>query len=94
MANLPSKPSDPVLTRWKAQLDPIIAKPLNSSNFLQNITLNNGTTVINHGLGRIQQGWFLVDSNAAVTPYRSAAFNALTLTLTSGAAATISLIVF
>jgi hypothetical protein len=88
-------PSDPILSRWKAIIDAVLGLPLNNGpSLLQNIAIIDGVTVINHGLGRNPQGWFLVDSTAAVTPYRSAPFNSLTLSLTSGAAATISLIVF
>lgn len=95
MAQLPLyTPSDPILTRWKAALDPVLAQPLNSSNLVQNVALINGTTVVNHGLGRKPQGWIISDANAAATIYRSAPFNSLTLSLTSNAAVTISLVVF
>lgn len=95
MALLPLfTPSDPVLTRWKSILDPIIAQPLNSSNFLQNVVLIDGVTIVNHGLGRKPQGWILADVNGAATIYRSQPFNASTLVLTSNAAVTVNLVVF
>ena len=55
---------------------------------LQNIALNNGVTAVNHILGKQKQGWSLSDIQGAATIYRSAPFNAATLTLTSNAAVT------
>jgi hypothetical protein len=80
--------------KWAAELNPIIANPLTDMSILFNIKLNNGTTVINHMLGQVQQGWMLVDVQGAATIYRSAPFNATTLTLTSNAAVTVSIGVF
>ena len=95
MAQLPLfTPSDPIMTRWKAALDPVLANPLNQSNYVQNQALINGVTVVNHGLGRKPQGWIIADINGAAEIYRSAAFNSLTLTLTSNAAVTVSIMVF
>ncbi len=81
-------------TQWKSQIDPILANPLNNPSILKNISLINGATVINHLLGKTQQGWAIIDVNAAATIYRSAAFNDLTLTLTSSAACIVNLMVF
>jgi len=81
-------------TLWKSLLDPVLDNPLNDISILKNVQLNNGVTVINHRLGRNQQGWFLTDIQGAATVYRSAAFNSLTLTLTSNAAVTVNIGVF
>jgi acetyltransferase-like isoleucine patch superfamily enzyme len=81
-------------TRWKAILDPILQNPLNNVSILKNVKLVNGVNVINHKLGRVQQGWFITDIDAAATIYRSENFNDKTLTLTSSADCTISLGVF
>lgn len=81
-------------TKWKAQLDPVLSNPFCSANILENINLKSGVNVINHLLGRVQQGWFLVDKQAASDIYRSAPFNNLTLTLTSTADVTVSIGVF
>ncbi len=81
-------------TRWKSLLDPVLTNPLNNASNLTDITLINGITVINHQLGRVMQGWFITDINGAAQIYRSAPFNALTLTLTSNAVVTVSLGVF
>jgi hypothetical protein len=79
---------------WASQLNPVLANPLTSANILKNVKLINGTTIINHLLGRMQQGWFLTDINAAATIYRSQPLSATTLTLTSNAACTVSIGVF
>jgi hypothetical protein len=56
--------------------------------------LINGTTIINHGLGKMQQGWFIVDINGAATIYRSQPLNDKTLILNSSAAVIVSIGVF
>lgn len=81
-------------SNWASQIDPIITNPLNKANILNNVALANGVTVINHLLGRMMQGWFIVDITGAATIYRSAAMNNLTLTLTSNAAVTVNIGVF
>lgn len=81
-------------TQWAASLDPVIANPLINGNFLKDVHLINGVTVINHLLSRKPQGWLIVDVQGAATVYRSAPFNPLTLTLTSNAAVTVSLYVY
>jgi hypothetical protein len=83
-----------MVTQWKSLLDPLLASPLNDVSILKNVQLKNGTTTINHLLGAVQQGWFLVDIQGAATIYRSRPFNATTLTLTSNASVTVSIGVF
>ena len=80
--------------QWAAMLNPLLSNNLNSVNFLENIALENGVTIINHFLGRPMQGWFLTDIQGAATIYRSSPFNNLTLTLTSSAAVTVNIGVF
>lgn len=80
--------------RWASELNPLLANPLNNVQILQNVSLNNGTTIINHGLGRMQQGWFLTDVQGAATIYRNANFNSTTLSLHSSAAVVVSIGVF
>lgn len=79
---------------WAAAINPVIANPLNDANILSEIVLVDGVTIINHGLSRKMQGWFIIDINGAATIYRSAPFNSSTLTLTSSAIVTVSLGVF
>lgn len=83
-----------LVTRWKSILDPVLKNPLNSISILQDQALINGVTVINHKLGRAQQGWFILDINGAAEIYRSQPFNDKTLTLTSDAIVTVTLGVF
>lgn len=81
-------------TKWKSILDPVIAGQLTAGNFIQNVSIVPGTNVINHLLGRQQQGWFLTDQTAVPYIYRSQPFNSTTLTLSSSTSLTISLWVF
>lgn len=85
---------DQMQTKWASEINPVLANPLNSVSVLSNIILQTGINVINHKLGRTQQGWFLVDIQAAETVYRSAAFNNLTLSLTASGPVTVSIGVF
>jgi hypothetical protein len=79
---------------WAQTLNPVIANPLNNVKIIQGYNLVSGINRINHGLGQLQQGWFLTDVNAAITVYRSSPFNNQTLTLTSSGAATVNIGVF
>jgi hypothetical protein len=83
-------------TRWKALLDPFLENQSNSASVLTNVSLINGTNVINHKLGRVMQGWFITDQQGVASIYRpnTAPFNNLTLTLISSAAVTVNLGVF
>lgn len=81
-------------TRWKSILDAILGLPQSQAILLKGVALINGTTIVSHKLGRVPQGWIVVDANAAATIYRSADFNETTLALTSNAAVTVTLEVF
>lgn len=95
MSQLPlNLPPGQMQTRWKSLLDPVLANPLTGLGFLTNVKLINGTNVINHLLGRMMQGWFLIDVDAAAVIYRLMPFNSSTLTLSSNASATVSIGVF
>lgn len=69
-------------------LGPLLNNPLIGSggNIVQ-VSLAAGSNAINHGLGRLQQGWVVVDQDASANFYRSAPFSATTLTLVASAAA-------
>jgi hypothetical protein len=86
--------SDLMQTRWKSLLDPLLENPLNGISILENVDLSIGNNVINHKLGKKQQGWIILDIDGASTIYRSADFNDKTLTLNSSAAVTVKLGVF
>lgn len=83
-------------TSWAQQIDPVLANLLVQGQLLSNVSLINGTTAINHKLGRIPLGWFLVSPLGAATVYQAAyqPNPTLTLTLTSNAAITTSIWVF
>ena len=81
-------------TSWQAQINPVLANPFVQGILIEDVALVNGSTVINHLLGRKQQGWVLVDISGAATIYRSQPFNSLTLTLVSSAAVTVNLYCF
>lgn len=81
-------------TRWASIINPVIACPMAQVLILKDIELITGANSINHLLGRVQQGWFIVDIDGTATIYRSAPFNDRSLNLTSSAGVTISLGVF
>lgn len=70
-------------TKWKSAIQPMLASVLGQGIFLSNIDLIAGENVINHLLGRKQQGWIITDINAVANIYKFGAFNDKTLTLTS-----------
>lgn len=83
--------------KWAAMLNPILTNPFTRGILLNNVALANGTTVVNHLLGRKLQGWVIVGINGAATIYDNQAANLmpeLTLSLTSNAAVTANLWVF
>ena len=92
---LPIKiPFDLMLTKWSSILNPLIANPLNQISILKNINLASGNNQIPHLLGRMQQGWFLTDINAAATVYRYSPFNGDFLYLNASAPAVVNIGVF
>ena len=80
-------------SRWKSQLDPILRNPLLDGVLIKGIQINNGFTIINHGLGRTQLGWFIVDQVGPNNINRppTSAFSDTTLTLVSSVSVTIAL---
>jgi hypothetical protein len=98
MAGLPlNLPYSQQSTKWKSQLDPVVSNALLQGQLLPGIPLGDGTTVINHGLGRKLVGWFIVGVDGPATIYDKQASNQtpqLTLVLASNAAVTCNLWVF
>ena len=80
--------------QWPATLNPILSNKLLQGQLLQNVSLKAGDNTFNHMLGRMQIGWILADINASSVLYRSANFNALTLTLNASEPCTVALWVF
>lgn len=92
---LPIKlPLDLMQTRWKQELDPLLAISITQGQQLSGIFLKSGVNTINHLLSRMQQGWFVTDQNAAAIFFRSQPFNDKTLVLTASAPVTVNLWVF
>ena len=84
-------------SKWAAQLDPVLANPMNGVNILKNVSLINGTTTINHLLGSKLQGWFLTRVRGAAIIYDQQDTNPnpqLTLVLVSNAAVIVDIGVF
>lgn len=80
--------------RWKSLLDPQLANALTQGNQLTNVSLAAGVNVLNHLLGKMQQGWIVIDNQGTAIVYRSAPFNSLTLTLTASAPVVVSIYCF
>lgn len=83
--------------KWASLLNPLLASPIVNGQLLTGIALINGTTIVNHKLGRKIQGYIVVGSSAAATIHDSQATNQmpqLTLQLISNAATTVALWVF
>ncbi len=85
---------DLMQTKWKSQIDPLIENPLTNGHLVKSVVLKSGVNTFNHFLGRNMIGWFLTDVNGPAQVFRSAPMNDKTLTLSSNAAATISIWVF
>jgi len=81
-------------TNWTSQLNPVLSSPTLAPSLLKGIKIVPGVNVINHKLGKTQQGWYVADIDAVITLYRSAPLNDLTLALTSNGNAIITLAVF
>jgi len=90
----PNLPWNLANTKWAASLNPVLKNPLNDVSIIENISLTTGTNVINHMLGRTQQGWFLVDQQGIASIFRNAPFNSSTLSLSSSANVLVSIGVF
>lgn len=88
-------PWDLAANKWATTINRVLAVPIVNGYQLDDIVLTSGVTKqINHLLQRRQQGWFIVDQNAAASVFRTAPFNALTLSLQSNADVTISIWVY
>lgn len=71
-------------------LRPIIGSAIISGVLLNNVSLINGATVVNHKLGKKLQGYIVVKKSANANIWDGAA-NTSTITLHSDAACTVSL---
>lgn len=89
-----NQPFQLMQNKWMSELNPVLQNPMTNPSLIKSITLVTGDNVINHKLGRLQQGWIITDVNAAVSIYRSQPLNDLTLTLNSSGAAIINIAVY
>lgn len=84
-------------TKWAAILNAFIGNPSLNSIILPNVSLANGTTVVNHLLGRKLQGYRIILKSATAGIHDKQSTNQtpnLTLILVSDAATVVSLEVF
>jgi hypothetical protein len=84
-------------TKWASILNIFVSNPSLNSQLIENVSLINGTTVVNHKLGRKLTGWRVAGINGAATIYDKQASNQmpqLTLILVSNAAVLTNLEVF
>ena len=81
-------------TRWKAEIDPVLANPMTNILILKNIYLQVGNNSVPHLLQRVQQGWVILDINAASAIYRYLPFDSAYLFLNASASCTVNLGVF
>lgn len=90
-------PLPQMMNTWASAIEPVLNLPITQGLMLSNVSLSNGTTIVNHKLGRKLIGWFVVGINAAATIYDNQASNQtpqLTLSLTSNASCQVNLWVF
>jgi len=82
-------------TKWKSILDPILSLPILDGNQINDIVAKVGLLVIDHKLGRKQQGWIVTDqTNSGLNLFRRGDFNSLTLTLDCSSTGTFSIWVY
>lgn len=81
-------------TKWKSIVDPVLANPMTNMSILENVSLASGNNQIAHLLGRMQQGWVIVDIQGVASIYRNLPFNKNYLYLNSSAAVIVSIGVF
>lgn len=80
-----------------AQLNPLLARPLNSGVILKDVDLVAGSKKISHTLNRVLQGWFLVRNPSGLFVYDDQDNNTnpeLTLTLIADAPGIVNVFVF
>lgn len=88
---------DEVLNRIQAELasklNPVLTCPILNGTLVQASLLASGAVNVNHGLGRVPQGWIVVGIDAQATVWSSGSTNK-TLTLLTSADAGVTLWVF
>lgn len=74
-------------------LNPVLKNVLIDSVQINDIQITTSGVDIDHGLGRVPLGWFVVDSTASATVWRTAWTDRI-LSLDASGTATISIVVF
>lgn len=84
-------------TKWASILNPLLSNVSVQNGILKNVALGNGTTVVNHLLGRKLIGWRLIRIRSSAQIYDTQDSNLtpeITLVLVSNAAVVVDLEVF
>ena len=88
-------PWDLANPKWAATLNPLLANTLIQGSQIDGIILAAGVAkAINHNLGQLPNGWFVVDNVANSNIWRTQAFTTTVLTLQASANTTISIWVY
>ncbi len=81
--------------QWAAAINPVINNPLLQGHLISGIVLPSNTAVtISHELNRMMIGWWVVDTTATSSVWRTQSLNTKTLTIESSATTTVALWVF
>lgn len=84
-----------MITRWASILNPFISIPILNGIQIDDIVMTANTPItINHKLGRLPQGWFVVDNSANAGIWRTQVFNTSTISLEATANTTISIWIY
>jgi hypothetical protein len=81
-------------SRWISILNPVLENPTTNLTILKNVVLASGNNTVPHLLQQLQQGWVVLDINAAATVYRYAPFTDTVLYLHASAPVMMTLGVF
>ncbi len=83
--------------QWSTQLNPLLNNPLMNGVLVQNVSLINGVTAVNHTLNRPLIGWFITRKRSSANIYDTQSANPLpqlTLNLVSDMPALVDIYVF
>ena len=89
---------DDVQTNIANTLSPVLKSLIIDGVLVKDIVLANGVNRVNHTLGRVPEGWLIVDRNTAATVFKTVPTSAAntitdssTISLTSSGAVTVSI---
>ena len=89
---------DDVQTNIANTLSPVLKSLIIDGVLVKDIVLANGVNRVNHTLGRVPEGWLIVDHNTAATVFKTVPTSAAntitdssTISLTSSGAVTVSI---